>query len=273
MSRRSIPDLPFLLPSLIFLAAGTAHADICSDALDAGQKYIDGYEQIRRLTVEEQRGLVKAICGADDEARSSIARDAGERVQSDVRSNHDALNRAREEFKSKLSSALSDEQCKDKKESLVDRGRRVDEIAERIERMTGAIRGGNKPVVNKLRELGPIAHQSYPSARGSCVATEVIAGNYRVDCIKAESDVCWAIEIKPNSSNAVYAGRDQARGARDILNTADGFKDALNRRGELSACQGKKFHARVDLRLSCPEIYDNGEMPSASMDWTTCDSD
>ncbi|MBI3707131.1 MAG: hypothetical protein HY246_05570 [Proteobacteria bacterium] len=255
------------------MSPGNAFADLCQEALDQAQKYIDGYENIRRLTVDEQRGLVKAICTADDDDRASVARDAGERVQSDVRSNMDALDRSLSDARDKLKAAASAEQCRDKQGDLNDKERRMQEVASRIDRMAGAVRGGNNPVISKLREIGQLAHSEYQSAKGNCALWEYSVGSRRADCIRAESDVCWVVEVKPNSSAAVAKGREQARDVRDILNNPDEFKKRASDDSRLAQCAGKKFRARVDCYVYCPEIDDEGQMRSASMGWSTCDQD
>ena len=81
------------------------------------------------------------------------------------------------------------------------------------------------------------------------------------------------LEVKPNSFAAITKGREQARNVRDLLNKPATFKRAVEDESKPAACDGKKFRARVDCYIYCPDVDDQGEIRSASMDWSTCDQD
>lgn len=253
----------------LLIASQDVSADECDDALRLTGNYVDSYEGIRRLGVDEQRRLVDAICHADDDERISIGRDAENRVRTQVSNEYEKLDRLFNDATKATDKALNSEQCKEKRSQLSDASNRMRDISARIDRMTSAVRAGNNPVFSKLREIGQIAHQEYQSHSGECVAREVTVGNYRADCISSSCDV---IEVKPNSSRAISTGRDQARGARDVLNTSESeFAKLKNEYPKLAECGGK-FKARVDCYIYCPDIDDNGEMRSASIGWSTCES-
>jgi len=243
-------------------------ADSRSDAADVAQKYIDSYETIRTMEVEQMKRLIKAVCDADDDERKSVFRDEAERVASMVASEKDKLDKLKADANSKLEAAASDPQCEDKNK-LSDLQNRVKELSDRIERIAEkGVHAASNPAFDKLRELGQMAHDDYYNHHSGCAPfRDIKVGDLKPDCILA--DECVVIELKPNSSRAGYNGWRQAKDARDRLNTDDGF-DALDAKAKeaLANCKGK-FKARVDCYHYCPDVDDDGNVKSTSLDWFT----
>jgi len=77
------------------------------------------------------------------------------------------------------------------------------------------------------------------------------------------------IEVKPNNSRAVAAGRDQGQRYAEALNAdKDGrFTELMKSKGDFESCKGK-FEAKVATYVSCPEIDEEGNYKSESYGWS-----
>jgi hypothetical protein len=251
-----------------------ARADSCSDAESAAQKYIDSYETIRTVDVDQLKRLVKAVCDADEDERANIADQEKSRVESMVASQKSDLGAQKADATSKLSTAIADDQCQSEKDKLESLQSDVDKYADRIQRIIdNGAQAGNSPVFDKLRQMGQMAHDDYYDHHSECAPyRDIQVGGLKPDCILP--DECVVIELKPDNSQAASNGYSNAKDARDRLNTEDGF-NALDQKYQdaFASCKEKKFKARVDCYHYCPEVNDDGEFTSTSLGWTTCQSD
>src|SRR5690348_3176504 len=107
-----------LVVAFLITFTSQARADSCSDAENAAQKYIDSYETIRTMEVDQLKRLVTAVCDADEDDRKKVSEDERNRVESMVASNKSDLDKAKEDATSKLSAAISDDQCQGNKSKL-----------------------------------------------------------------------------------------------------------------------------------------------------------
>jgi tRNA uridine 5-carbamoylmethylation protein Kti12 len=250
-----------------------ARADSCSDAESAAQKYIDSYDTIRTMEVDQLKRLVKAVCESDDSERKQVTEDEKNRVESMVASAKSDLDKARADTTSKLSAAISDPECEGDKSKLESLQGDVDKYAERIQKIAdnGAKMGSN-PAFDKLREMGQLAHDDYYDHHSECEPyRDIEVGDLKPDCILP--DGCVVIELKPDNSSAASRGYSNAKESRDRLNTDEGFDALDSKYKEAFASCKQKFKARVDCYHYCPEVDDGGQFKSTSFDWTTCKSD
>lgn len=258
----------FVVVSLISFTS-QAHADSCTDAVDAAQKYIDSYETIRTMTVDNLKHLVKAVCDADEDKQERILSDEKNRVESMVASEKSNLDKAKADANSKLTAAISDTQCQDK-DKLADLQKRVEELSNRITKIAdkGANMGSN-PAYDRLRKLGQEAHDDYYEHNRECANyRDIPVGGLKPDCILP--DKCIVIELKKDISSAASEGWRDAQESRDRLNTEAGFNALDSKYQEkFSSCKGK-FTARVDCYHYCPDVDNEGNIQSTSLDWTTC---
>ena len=262
-----------LVTAFLITFASHARADSCSDAEDAAQKYIDSYNTIRTMEVDQLKRLVKAVCDADEDERTKVSDDEKPRVESMVASNKSDLDKAKADALSKLSAAISDDQCSNKSK-LNSLKEDVDKYAERIQKIAdnGAQLGSN-PAFDKLRKMGQMAHDDYYQHHSECAPyRDIPVGSLKPDCILP--DECVVIELKPDNSRAAYNGYSNAKDSRDKLNTEDGFNALDSKYKEaFASCKQKKFRARVDCYHYCPDVNDEGQFTSTSIDWTTCQRD
>jgi hypothetical protein len=263
-----------LVTAFLITLASPARADSCSDAERAAQKYIDSYESIRTMEVDQLKRLVTAVCEVDEDDRKKVSDDEKNRVESMVASNKGDLDRARADATSKLSAAISDAQCQGNKSKLESLQKDVEKYAERIQNIAeNGARLGSNPVFDKLRKMGQMAHDDYYEHHSECAAyRDIQVGDLKPDCILPNE--CVVIELKPDNSRAAYNGYRNAKDSRDKLNTDDGFNALDSKYKEaFASCKQKKFRARVDCYHYCPEVDDNGQFRSTSIDWTTCQKD
>lgn len=261
-----------LVTAFLITFASYARADSCSDAENAAQKYIDSYETIRRMEVDQLKRLVTAVCDVDEDDIKKVAEDERNRVESMVASSKGNLDRAKADATSKLSAAISDAKCQSNKSKLESLQKDVEKYAERIENIAdNGARLGSNPVFDRLRKMGQMAHDDYYLHHSECAAyRDIEVGGLKPDCI-LPPDECVVIELKPDNSRAAYNGFRNAKDSRDRLNTDSGF-NALDSKYKqaFSSCKQKKFRARVDCYHYCPEVDDKGQLMSASIDWKTC---
>jgi hypothetical protein len=264
-----------VLVAFLFVLPPFAHADACSDAVDAAQKYIDSYDTIRTMEVDQLNRLVSAVCNADKSEQKSIFREEAERVESMVAGEKEKLDNLKDIANAKLAAAISDPKCTDK-DKLSDLQKRVEEISQRIERISAnGTHLGSNPAFDKLRKLGQMAHDDYYYHHSKCEDyRDIPVGDLKPDCIlpgRPDEGGCIVIELKPDNSRAASDGWSNAKTSRDLLNDdADAFKKLDSQYPDkFSACKGK-FKARVDCYHYCPDIDDKGEIKSTSLDWATC---
>jgi SMC interacting uncharacterized protein involved in chromosome segregation len=230
---------------------------------------IGKFDEIRKLDVSEMKRLVEAICGAEEADRESVARDAASRVKDEMNSEFEKLRDKKTDALKKLEQVIGDEQFKDKRDRARGLQSKLNDVWPKIERLTESVRGGSNPAVAELMRIGQEAHREYQSNSSNCTVSEWSLGGGRADCIKASS--CEVIEVKPNNSKAIYAGRSQARAYADVLNqSSDEIVKLGDKNSDFKNCQGK-FKGRVACYVYCPDIDDEGKTKSTSMGWSMCD--
>jgi hypothetical protein len=239
-----------------------------SSAKDKAERFKSEYEELRKLTPQETRRVVTAICEADEEERSSVASDAHSRVASLVDDKYDDLKDLKEDTLRKLDDVTSDESLKDNHSDAKSYKDDVNRRWETIERMTRSIRGKNHPVVRYLIDEGNRQHRDRQTSSSYCDVYEYSLGSGRADCIRASD--CTVVELKPDNSRAISKGRGQAQGYANVLNnSADARKALTDKDSDFSKCT--KFEWEVQCYKLCPEIEsDSNEMRSTSASWRKC---
>lgn len=265
-----------VLPVLCSGASLPAWADQCGDAKNIADQYLGHYEDIREMLPKEQQKFVEAACKADNEERAQVMKEAAARVEEQISDKATELNHMRDDARQNLKAAIDADECKDQKDDLSRQLDRVNEVSERIDKMSNGVRGGNNPVFAAMRELGQQTHSAYQSMNGSFQST---TSNYGGDAEVSMSDIarrvdfmdpkgCQVVELKPDSNSSAQSdGFDDAKKARDWLNDPDNFKKFVEEYPAYKDC--KKFVARVDCYHYCPGIADDGSLQLGSIDWKT----
>ncbi len=267
--------LSLLFPLLWSALYLPVFADSCDDAKSAAEKYLNQYEEIRRMLPEEQKRFVEAACSADDEERANVMDEAGHRVESTIVSQADELNRLHDEASKSLQTAIDADECKDKKDDLTRLQSRVDEVSKRIDTMSNGVHAGSNPVFSALRDLGQKAHAEYQSMNSSFDNANSKYGNAEVSLSDIGRRVdfmdprgCQVVELKPDSNSSAQSdGFDDAKKARDWLNDPENLAKFIEQYPAYKNC--KKFVARVDCYHYCPGVADDGSLQLGSIDWKT----
>jgi hypothetical protein len=242
------------------------------DAMEAANHFIDSYEEIRQMDVEQLTRFVEAVCHADMDERESVANEERSRVEGMIKDQKQRLDGEKAAADSKISTAMSDPQTEDEQKDKLERIQdRMIEVAKRIQNIEdNGVRAGSNPAFDKLRKFGQMAHDDYNLFHSECAEfRDIPVGNLKPDCIlPAES--CIVIELKPENDRDIANGWKNAEDSRDLLNTSKGF-DALSDdyKTKLAGCMGK-FTARVDCYHYCPHINDDGTITDGNGDWVVC---
>ena len=246
-----------------------------SKAEDLKRKQMD----LRKLVPDEIRRVVTAVCEADEDERRNVGKDVADRVADKVKSELSNLEHVRDDAYRTIDDVLADQDLKSNHDSAK---RLRDEIADRwksIERMAqNAMRGGNHPIVSFMALKGIEEHQNYQRNSRNCHAYEVETGSRRADCLRADGDACYVIELKPKNSRAISNGTRQARDSADDLNKelakmmkgegARVMQDLISKRSDFGKC--KRFEPRLKCYTLCPEVNDEGEYREGSARWDDC---
>lgn len=167
-------------------------------------------KELRELSSQEMRRLVTAVCDVDEDERLQVGRDAASRVTDKTNAAWSDLERLRDDTSSKINDVLADANLKDRHEAA---NRLKDELADRwksIEKMAAnKMRFGNHPIVAFMAQKGMDEHKNYQSSSSNCHASEFVTGR-KADCLQADGDTCYVIELKPN--NRQDAGKRSCRG-------------------------------------------------------------
>lgn len=225
--------------------------------------------KLRELNVSELRRLVTSLCDAEEADRESVARDAADRVRTEVSNNIDRLQRLRDEAREALKVVLAADKFRDRWDQARTYRQDVEAKWETADRMTSGARGSNNPVTSFILKAGKEAHDAYQRNSSYCTVYEWSINNGRADCINASR--CEVIELKPNNSRAVSKGESQARDYVDALNNDPALRARLVKDGSSNFKDCTRFSAHVALYTLCPEISDDGEMRSTSVGWTQRD--
>jgi hypothetical protein len=254
--------------SLFVLVAVAWAAGDWSAAKDKVDRFKSEYDSLRRLTPDETRRVVTAICEAEEDDRRSVASDVHDRVASTVSREYDRLKDLKEDTNRRLDDVISDENLKDNQSDAKSYKDEVNRRWETIERMTRSIRGKNHPVVRYLVDEGNRAHKDRQGSSSYCDVAEWSVGGGRADCIRASD--CTVVELKPDNSRAISRGQGQARGYSDALNrSADERAKLAREKSAFAKCD--KYESEVWCYKLCPEIEsDTNEMRSTSTSWRKC---
>ncbi len=169
--------------------------------------------ELRKVTPDETRKIVTAICEADEDERRKVGGDAAERVARTVNSQLGDLRNVRDNANRLLDDVISDDNLKDKRDDAKALKDDVQKRWDSIEKMAEhAMRGANHPLVSFLIRSGQDAHKQREE---SCDASElVLDSGKKVDCLMATGESCLIIELKPNNSKpwgAVATRREAMR--------------------------------------------------------------
>lgn len=263
-----------LMMAVIATVAGVAAVAWASGDWSSARSAVDEVkskqQDLRKLTPEETRQIVTAICEADEDARRDAGRSAAERVASDVNSKFEDLRRARDYAYRLIDDVIADDNLKDKRDEAKqlreDLSKRWDSITNMAER---AMKGANHPLVSFLVKEGQDAHTE---RHKGCHASEFVLGSgKKVDCIMASGESCLIIEFKPANSRAISSGASQVRAYAaeliDELKKKDSsvIKDLIKIKQDFEKC--KEFTYRVDCYKLCPSIDEDGDFREAHPDW------
>jgi hypothetical protein len=222
------------------------------------------HEQLRRLTPEETRKIVAAVCEAEEEDRQSVARDASQRVRDKIEDEYEDLEEIKGDAIELLDAVLADGALKDKHGKTKEYRAKVTEWWASIEKMTRGLRGANHPVVAFMLKEGQTAHKSRQSSSSYCDVSAFRMDSGEADCLKASG--CLVIEFKPDNSKSIGRGRTQApRYANELNKKGDAFDALVKKDGDFAKCT--EFKPRVDCYKLCPDIDDDGELRAASPRW------
>jgi len=263
-----------VIVSLMVVAAVAGIAWASSGDWSAARSKVDELKakqmELRKVTPEETRKIVTAICEAEEDDRRKVGEDAAERVARTVNSQLGDLRSVRDQSYRLLDDVIGDENVKDRhgeaKELKDDVSKRWDSIEKMAER---AMRGANHPLVSFMIRQGIEAHKDQ---QGSCDASEfVLDSGKRVDCLMATGQSCLIIELKPSGSKAVRNGRDQVRGYAKELNDELKNKEPkviqrlIGIKSDFARC--KSWEYRVDCYTLCPTVEEDGSFREPRVDW------
>lgn len=255
-----------LVVAVLGLVAVAFAAGDWSGARDKASSFKSEYENLRKLTPEETRRVVTAICEADEEERASVAADVHSRAASAVEDKYDDLEDLKDEAIKKLDEVIADENLKDNHSEAKSLKEEVQKRWETIDRMSRSIRGKNHPVVRYLIDKGNEEHKNRQTSSSYCDVYEYTGLNSgRPDCIRASD--CTVVELKPDNSRAISKGRSQAEGyARQLNDSADLRKKLAEKDSDFAKCE--KYDYEVQCYKLCPSINsETNEMESVSANW------
>lgn len=258
--------------SLIFaMLPSMSLADKFDDAEATAKKFIEEYEKIRKLTIDEQKELIAIGRGFDEDAEASLLKSAAERVWSHVNDQFYKLKELRDTFEKQLLLVLSDVTLKEKYSNANGyRKRIIEELWPRIERMMLGVNAGNNPVFKHFTQLGNDAHVYYQGLSGECHVKEFPLANGKADCIKRTPPRCEVIEIKANNSNSISRGRTEARDyAKELNKMGDDFSKLVNKDSGFKDC--KEFIPRVACYVANLNVDNDGNVMIQSLGWGWCD--
>lgn len=252
----------YMLPNISF---ATKYDDLKATASQFNEKY----ENIRKLTVEEQKQLVAVGKGFDEDGERDLLKTAGERVWTDVNDQFYKFNELKETFSKQLQLVLADETLKDQHDAAKNDQKRIDELWARIVKMMDDVKLGNNPIFKYFTQLGNEAHAFYQGKSGECHVKEFPLANGKADCVKRTPPSCEVIEVKAQNSKSISRGRTEAKEYAAELNkmgkdfdklvsTDSGFKDC------------KEFKPRVAC-YAADLVVEDGSVKIGSLAWTFCD--
>jgi hypothetical protein len=267
----------FILGVVLTLCLGVAfppgsytfvRPDDFDDAEGLYKRFMHDFYDLKRLDKDELLRLVGAICDADEEERQSVSKDASDRVKDKVNYEYEKLKTLESDTLVKLRKVIEDDNYKERKSKAEDYKREVEETWNSVERMTVSLRGSNNPVVSYMLDQGKEAHKNYQGSSSNCTEAEWTIGNLRIDCLYASGSSCDVIELKPDNSRAISKGRGQLQDYVEGLSKPEELKRLQERNSKFSEC--KEFAPKLKCYTLCPEITDEGEFRSTSVNWRDC---
>lgn len=233
--------------------------------------------ELRKLTPEEIRGVVKAACDVNEEERRNVGRDAADRVALLVKGKVTELEGMRDDAYRAIDEVVADEELASNHDSAKRLREEVDNRWKSIQNMVNnAMRGGNHPLISYLSLKGIEEHQRYQQSSSNCDAYEFETGTRRADCLRAEGDTCYVIELKPNNARAKSIGERQAIDSRDDLrrelekgaDQSDVLKRLFEKNSKFKEC--KRWEKKLRCYSLCPEINEEGDYIEGSVRWEDC---
>jgi hypothetical protein len=222
------------------------------------------HEQLRRLTPDETKKIVAAVCEAEEEDRQSVAKDASQRVRDKIEDEYEDLEEIRGDALELLDAVLADSAQKDRHSKAKEHRGKVTEWWTSIEKMTRSLRGANHPVVAFMLKEGQAAHKGRQTSSSYCDVSAFRMSSGEADCLKASG--CKVIELEPDNSRAISAGRNQAQSyAAELNRKGDAFNSLVKKDSDFAKCT--RFETQIDCYTLCPDINDNGEFRSAAPRW------
>ena len=258
--------VPQRLDHRTWLPANLRSGDPWSDAEQAVNTFVDAYRQLKVLDQSELKGLVTAICDADEEERRAVGADASSRVKDKVNRSYEDLMKLRDAALTNLKAVLADTSLQSRYSQANDYVSRVNDLWTSIEKMTTSLRGANHPVVSYMLEKGQQEHKNYQSSSSNCTVSEWTLPSGRADCIYADGTMGYVIEIKPRNSRAIAKGRAQARGYADDLNNSAAERAKLAAK-DSHFDQVTTFVPKMMTYTLCPEIDEDGNFKEVSTSW------
>lgn len=225
--------------------------------------------ELRKMTPDEIRKIVTAICEADEDERKSVGQDTAERVARTVNGQLAELRDVRDKAVRLLDDVIADEALRDRhseaKDLKDDVSKRWDSIEKMAER---AMRGGNHPLVSFLSRAGQDAHKDY---QRNCDAAEISTGSRVADCVMATGETCLVIELKPSNSKAISKGKAQLKDQVSDLNSelqkpdSSIIRTLVEKDSDFAKC--KRFEGRIDCYRLCPDVNEDGDYREDRPDW------
>jgi Restriction endonuclease fold toxin 9 len=264
MSRRAFGSGVIVLTVCGAAALAFAAAD-WSAAERKFEEFRRKHEQLRGLTPDETKKIVTAVCEAEEEDRQSVARDASQRVRDKIEGEYEELEEIKGDALELIDAVLADSAQKDRHGKAREYRGKVTEWWTSIERMTRSLRGANHPVVAFMLKEGQAAHKSRQSSSSHCDVSAFRLGSAgEADCLKVSG--CKVIELKPDNSRAIRAGRSQAQlYAAELNKKGDAFNNLVKKDSDFAKCT--RFEIQIDCYTLCPDINDDGEFRSAAPRW------
>jgi hypothetical protein len=240
--------------------------DLFDDAERAFSEFVDSYRDAKKLTIDEEKRLVAAICDAEEEERKSVASEASTRVRDKVGDSIDKLQAKRDKALELLGKVLNDTSLRSRHDKAKEYDQRARDLWESIVKMTKSPRGANHPVVAYMLETGQTQHRNYQQSSSNCTVYEWRTSAGVADCIYADGTTAFVVEIKPDNSRAIAKGREQvSRYVAALNNDPSQLQELIKKDSRFKDV--KAFVGRLMLYQLCPEITDDGDFKEVSVSW------
>jgi hypothetical protein len=258
----------FVSCTIVAIVCGAAALAFAAGNWSAAESKFEDFrrehDQLRKLTPDETKTIVAAVCEAEEEDRQSVARDASQRVRDKVEDEYEDLEEIKGDALEQLDAVLADSALKDRHSKAKEHRGKVTEWWASIEKMTRSLRGSNHPVVAFMLREGQAAHKSRQSSSSYCDVSAFRMDSGEADCLKASG--CLVIELKPDNSKGITQGKSQVRKYVAELNEkGDAFDALVKKDSDFAKCT--RFDSRVDCYKLCPDIDEDGEFRSTSPRW------